>query len=455
MPPTPPRVVGPLGAIALVVGSMVGVGILLTPPIVARAVDGVGGFLGLWAAGGLVSLCGAACYAELGAMMPRGGGDVVFQREAFGGPLAAASGVVVFAVAFAASIAVMATAVGTYQAQTLADAALGAGALDLSVAVGPIPISGAALVALGIIGLTTGINLLGARLASRVQATLTVVPVVVLTGLALAVLLGAPVEAPPPPPPPESSTLLEAWLAVYFTFAGWPTVVYLAGEVRNPGRNVGIATVGGTLLVTALYMLVGVALVAAFGLDGLAGLGESGTALAKALLGPSGGVAMAVLVGIAILSAVNATVLAGARIAAALAHQGVLPSALGRLAKDSGAPRVALLVQAALAAAYVVSGTFTAILAASGVAMMLVGALTVAAALRLRHTIPDADRPFRVPALPLVAGIYVLVGAVVVAGSLVTAAATGDLGTQLVGVGILAVSWLGFWFKSRASQPQL
>ncbi|MEC7949508.1 MAG: amino acid permease [Myxococcota bacterium] len=445
----PPRVVGKLGATALVVGSMLGVGILLTPPLVAQAVDSTGAFFALWIAGGVVSLCGAACYAELGTLLPRGGGDVVFQRAAFGRSLAAASGVVVFAVSFAASIAAMAAALGTYQVQMLLTAAGFRG--DLSAQLGALPITGAAVVGLCVVAATTAINLLGARLAAGLQTLLCLVPVITLGGLACASLLGAPVQLPELPPPRRDATVLSAFLGVYFSYAGWPTVVYIAGEVRRPGRVLGTATVGGTALVTALYLLVGGGLISAFGLDGLAALGESGTALARALLGPGADTAMAALIGVAILASINGTVLAGARIAAALAEEGVLPHVLARRSGRGQAPRNALLAQAMLAGLYICSGTFTTILATSGVAMMLVGALTITAALRLRATRRTATRPFRVPALPLVAGTYILTGTVVVFGTLAEAAASGSLGVPLAGVAVLVLTWAASATANRRS----
>lgn len=421
---------------------MLGVGILLTPPLVAQAVDSTSGFFALWIAGGVVSLCGAACYAELGTLLPRGGGDVVFQQAAFGRPLAAASGVVVFAVSFAASIAAMAAALGTYQVQMLMTAGGFHG--DLSAQLGGIPITGAAAVGLCVVAATTAINLLGARLAAGLQTVLCLVPVFTLGGLACASLLGAPVQVPDLPPPRGDATVLSAFLGVYFSYAGWPTVVYIAGEVRRPGRALGIATVGGTALVTALYLLVGGGLISTFGLDGLAALGESGTALARALLGPGADTAMAALIGVAILASINGTVLAGARIAAALAEEGVLPHVLAKRSGHGQAPRNALLAQALLAGLYICSGTFTTILATSGVAMMLVGALTITAALRLRATRRTAIRPFRVPALPLVAGIYILTGTVVVFGTLAEAASSSSLGPPLAGVAVLVFTWAAF-----------
>lgn len=426
---------------------MLGVGILLTPPLVARAVDSPAAYFGLWLLGGVVSLCGAACYAELGTLLPRGGGDVVFQRAAFGRALAAASGVVVFVVSFAASIAAMAAALGTYQAQALLDAT-GLG-VDLGADIAGLPLSGAAAVGLAVVVLTTGVNLLGARVAAGLQAALAIVPVLTLGGLALGALSGLPATVPPPPSGTDDATLLQAFLGVYFSYAGWPTVVYVAGEVRNPGRVLGIATVGGAALVTALYLLVGAGLIAVFGLDGLAGIGESGTALARALLGPGADVVMAGLIGVAILASINGTVLAGARIAAAMATEGVLPEALAHRSGAGQAPRRALLVQAVLAAAYICTGTFTTILATSGVAMMLVGALTIAAALKLRGSMPDAPRPFRVPGLPVVAGIYILTGTLVVFGTLADAAASGSLGAPVAGVAVLLAAWLAFALAGR------
>ena len=445
---SPPRVVGPLGATALVVGSMLGVGILLTPPLVAQAVDSPTAYFGLWILGGIVSLCGAACYAELGTLIPRGGGDVVFQQAAFGRSIAAASGVVVFVVSFAASIAAMAAALGTYQLPVLLDAA-GAG-VDLGASVRGLPIAGSAVVGIGVVALTTGINLLGARVAARLQAVLALIPVLSLSGLAFAALAGAPVTAPPPPPsPPADTTILEAFLAVYFSYAGWPTVVYIAGEVKKPDKVLGVATLGGAGLVTILYLLVGGGLITAFGMDGLSALGESGTALARALLGPRAEVVMASLIAIAILASINGTVLAGARIAAAMARQGVLPASLGRLQGPGQAPRRALLVQAGLATAYICTGTFTSILATSGVAMMLIGTVTVTAALRLRVTATAQPRPFQVPAIPLLAGTYIVTGLMVVSGTLWTAYRDGSLGAPIAGVAVLLLSWLAFWVVGR------
>ncbi len=402
--------IGPAGATAIVAGTMLGVGILLTPPVVAAAAPSLPLFFGLWLLGGLVALSGAVAYAELGAAFPRAGGDLVFQGEAFGPSLAFASGLVGFAFAFAGSIAAMAAAVGQYQAQTLVTAA----GLDLDLSGGGD--KGVALVL--ILGLTA-INIRGLRLAVAVQLACTLVPLVALAGLAVGGLLFGPPPLPLPPPSPGGpGALAAAFGAVYFSYAGWPAVVYIAGEVRDPGRTLPLAMLGGTVVVTALYLLLCAAFVSVLGMGGLAQAGEAGSALARALLGPTGEALMAGLVLIALLASINGTILGGARVAVGMAERGLLPARLGRLWGSNGTPAAALLLQAALACAVLLSGRFSELLALSGLSMMGVGSFSVFALYRLRRSRPDLPRPYRASGYPSSPLLYLLASGLTIGLSL-------------------------------------
>jgi len=422
------RVIGPLGAGSVIAGTMLGVGILLTPPLVAAATSSQAGFYGLWLLGALVALAGADAYAELSAMLPQGGGDVIYQRRAFGPALAFASGTTMFSLAFAGSIAALAAACGTYQVQTLITAA----GLDVDLAAPLIgPLTGARLVALAIVIGLTAANAAGARFATRTQTLLTVLPLV---GLALLAVISLLTTAPAPvaelteiPHIP----LVDAWSGVYFAYAGWPAIVYVAGEIRQPGRTLPRAMLGGTALITALYLLLCAAFLHVLGRAGLAQAGEAGTAMVVALFGPEAGAGMAALVLMALLSSINGTILGGARVGAALFRHATVPRAL--------------LLQALLAGALVLSGSFQSILRISSLAMMVVGALTVSSQIVLRLREPDLPRPYATRAYPWSAIFFVAVSI----GMVVLTVAGSDPALPLAGLVALAGLGLSHALLSR------
>ena len=412
------------GALAVVVGSMIGVGILLTPSLVARATTGPAQFLGLWALGGLIAGCGAATWAELGTRLPRAGGDVVFQRAALGPAVAVASGWVILAGGFAGSIAAMAAAVAQWQADPL----LAAAGLPLWTEG---PISGRQAVAVAVVALLTAVNAAGVRPAVLLQGVLTWTPAI---ALALAGPLAMAVGPVPSTPAPADATLGEAWLAVYFTYAGWPAIVYVAGDVARPERALPRAMVGGTVLVTGLYLLVGASLLAVWGLDGLRGLGEAGTAMATHVLGPQAALVVVALIAAAILASINGTLLGGARVAAALAEQGGLPAALARV-DARGTPLVALGAVAAASTALVLVGGFDTLVTATGLAMTVAGCLTAVSALLLRR---DGPAPFRAPTWAPV--LYLAAGVLVAVDALRTGALSGLALVVLPALGALVWS---------------
>lgn len=439
-----PRSIGPLGAAAIVAGTMLGVGILLTPPVVAAASPSLAAFFGLWALGALVALCGAAAYAELGAALPAAGGDVVFQQEAFGPSVAFGSGALVFGMAFSGSIAALAVAVGQYQAQTLVTAA-GLG-WDLSG-------HGARVVAVALIGGLTAINAAGARAATRLQVVATAVPLVALAGLAVWGLSTHGPPAPPVSPPPwRPGALAHAFAAVYFAYSGWPAVVYLAGEVRSPGRTLPWGMLGGTAVISVLYGLLCAAFLAVLGVEGLASAGEAGTALARALLGEPGAVLLAGLVLVALVASINGTILGGARVAQGMAERGALPRALAATHPVTGAPTRALWLQAAVAGAVALTGSFGAILSATGLAMMAVGGVTVAGLIRLRRRRPELPRPYRATGYPLTPALYLLASGLTVGVGLWEAASTGAALLPLAGLGLWGVLVGGHALRARATR---
>lgn len=427
--------IGVGSALALVVGTMLGVGILLTPPLVVAASPTPAVYYGLWVLGGLTALAGAAAYSELGALFPERGGDVVFQREAFGPGLAFASGLVTFGLAFSGSIAAMAVAVVQYQVRTLVEAAGGT-----------LPQEAVVPLALVLIALLTGLNALGIRWAARFQVVSTAVPLALLVGLAVLGLATAPaVPFSPPVATLDAGAAAGAFSSVYFAYAGWPAVAYVASEVRDPGRSLTVGMVGGTVVVTAAYLLLCGAFLRVLGADGLAGAGESGTALASALFGPGGAVVVAGAVAVALFASLNGTVLGGARVAAGVADQGGLPRCLAQ----DGVPVRALWVQAALSGALAASGSFSVILELTGVAMMVVGSATVVGLFVLRARRPELPRPVSALGYPLLPALYLVVSAATVGVQLQTALREGGWVLPVAGVGALGALVVGWRAATR------
>lgn len=379
---------------------MLGVGVLLAPPVVATNVPSLAGFVGLWVLGAVVAAAGGLVYAELATMYPEAGGDVVFLERAFGRGVAAVVGCVVFIGGFAGSTAAMAVALGTYQLQTLLASV---SAIDLGT---PLigSIQGDQLVGAGLVVLLTATNAAGARVSAQLQTALTVVP---LLGLGLLAGWGILVGSGDLRPTAQAAGGLgTAWLSVYFAYSGWPAIVYLAGEVRDPGRTLPIAVLGGTALIAVFYGVLCAAFLFVLGFDGLAGAGEAGTALAAALLGERGALVAAAFVAVSVLGTINATLLGGSRVMWALARAWNVDVLTRR--DRRGTPIRLLLLQALISAGLCTLGGFETLMSVTTLAMLAAGALTVAAQVVLRRREPNRPRPFRAPLHPLPAVVYIL-----------------------------------------------
>lgn len=400
------RRLGGAASVAIVAGSMLGVGIFLNPRIVAEQFTSPFGFMAMWLLGGLIALSGAAAYAQLGAMFPRAGGDYVYLREAFGRAVSAAGGWILVVAVFPGSVATMAVALGEYQLPVLL---AGAGYDPHAPIVGGLSLAGVS--ALCILGLLTAVNALGAHLSGRAQVWMTAVPVAVFGAVAVwALLTGAgPTPVAPVAPVASDASWFErftiAYMAVYFAYSGWNAVGYVGGEVGNPRRNIPLGLLGGTVLVTGLYMVLCAAFVAVLGMDGLTHAFEAGSVTASALFGERAVVPIAVLIAFAIIGSINATILGGARITFAMGWDGTLPQGFGTVWKKTRTPLRALALQAGISALLIVSGTFEQLLAMTSLSMLVLGILTVSALFVLRARRPElaAEAPrFGYPLLPAV-----------------------------------------------------
>jgi amino acid transporter len=436
--PAPQPTLRMVDALALIVGTVVGVGIFKTPGLVAANAGSETVVVLAWLAGGLISLVGALCYAELATTYPHAGGDYHYLTRAFGRRLAFLFAWARLTVIQTGAIVLLAFVLGDYASRLLP---LGAYSSPIYAAL--------AVVAL------TGLNALGVRFGKAAQNILTAAEVL---GLLLIVGAGLAVSGPALPAPAATPASGPAALGlvmvfVLLTYGGWNEAAYVSAEVRDPRRNIVRALVWGLVLVTGLYVLVSWAFVRALGLDGLAASPAIAADVMQRAAGSAGAAFVSLLIVVSALTSANATIFTGARTAWALGCDVPLFSRLGRWHRRAHAPVNALAAQAALALALVAFGAvtrrgFETIVEYTAPVFWLFFLLTGISLFVLRAREPDVKRPFRVPGYPVTPLVFCATSAYLLYSSIAYTGAGG-----LVGLAVLATGALLLPF-ARASRSQ-
>ena len=393
---------GALDGAALVITTVVGAGIFTVPTYVASLAGGAAATLGLWIAGGLLALGGALCYAELGARHPRGGAEYVYLREAFGEPLAFLSGWTSFIAGFSGAIAAAAVGFAGYLANLVPAIA------QLTVATmraGPVVVSvtGTTLVALTLIALFTLVSISGVGASRAATNALAVLIVVGIATVFAAGFMGSVAQTAP-----ASAAGANAWSAlvpIFFTYSGWNAAAYVAGEFRDPGRSIPRALVGGTLVVTMLYVAINAAMVHALSTGGLATAEAPVASTAALAMGTTGQWAVTLLVLAALASSVCAMVITGPRIYSEMARDGVLPR-LFATSERRTVPVASAIAQSLWSAALVLTGTFGQIVTYTGFSIVVFSGAAVCALFTLRRR-DGAPVGYTVPGYPWVPGLFV------------------------------------------------
>jgi APA family basic amino acid/polyamine antiporter len=428
---TAPRL-GSLHTAAIVVGSMIGTGVFMTTGYVLQDVPSPVLVLAVWAAAGLLALCGAAVYAELGTMMPRVGGEYVYLSRAYGPAFGFLSGWVALTAGFAAPTAAGAIGFATY----LRTVAPGLPETPIAVAV---------------VALFTAAHMADVRFGAHLQSALAAVVVAViavfvaaaftagrgdwsnLATAAPAVRAGGGVAV--------AGGLAVALVQVSYSYSGWNGAAYVAGEVHDPGRTLPRGLVLATGLVTALYLALNLVLVYALPAAALSGKREVAHAAAVALFGPKGAVVISSLVALTSAGLVSALLLSGPRVVVAMAHDGVFFRALG-WTNARGAPTVAVALQGGLAVIAVLTATYDRILVYVGFALTLNAAAAVGAAFVLRRREPAADRPYRAALWPASGLLFLALSAFMLVFAVrERPLETGAALATLVGGGIAYAAW--------------
>jgi APA family basic amino acid/polyamine antiporter len=445
------RGVGPWAAAAVNVANMIGTGVFLKTRVMTCNVGSAKLVLVVWLAAGLLSLAGTFAYSEIAAMMPEAGGDYVYLRRAYGRLVGFLYGWVAFAVARAGSQAALAVGLAIFM-----NVALG-GALDRQ----HFGVSSLTLVALAAIWIVALINCASVASGGRMALVLTLAKV----GLVLGVGIGAFVFAAGDWSHLSESGLAgtcegvagsarggiagfgAAMLGALWAYDGWQNVAPLAGEVRDPQRNLPRAFVGGTLTVAALYLLVNLAYFYALTPVQIASVPASSsvaTQVMQRFLGPIAVSMTAVALMISSFGALHASVLANSRIPFAMARDGLFFRALVRLSPRTNVPVRAILAQAAWASILALSGTYDTLTDSVIFSSWLFYGLMTAALFVFRKKMPDAPRPYRAFGYPLIPMIFLLVTAALLVNTFVAAPREA-----LRGVAVLAAGLPFYWYWAR------
>jgi amino acid transporter len=431
----------------MIVGIVIGVGIFKAPAIVAGNVSGETAFILLWVLGGLISLVGALCYAELGSSHPNAGGEYYFLSKAYGSWLGFLFAWARMTVIQTGAIAAIAFVFGDYASTLLP---LGAK-------------SSAIYAALAVIGITA-LNVAGTSQSKWVQNVLTTALALAVLAVVISGLTAAPAAPAAATAPTQQAGSWFSGLALIFvllTYGGWNEAAYLTAEMRDTRRNIVRALVIGIVVITVLYLLLNLAYLRALGLSGMQASKAVASDLMKATWGEGGAWLLGIVVVSAALSTLNATVFTGARTNYALGRDFVIFRALGRWNESASAPVNALLLQGAISLALVGLASFTpdgfqTMVAYTAPAFWLFFLLTGISLFLLRRHAPANADPFRVPLYPLTPLLFAAACAWMLYSSFNYAMSLdpGSIGA-MVGIAMLASGVpVLMWARRRAAAGQ-
>jgi basic amino acid/polyamine antiporter, APA family len=435
------RRLGPIDAAAIVVSNVIGGGIFFVPIIVAQMVPSSGAILWVWLLGGALAFAGAMAYAELSALRPRAGGEYVYLREAFG-PLAAfLTGWTSFVAGFSGAIAANAVAFADYIGRFIPAAGDATPIVTVPLPLIPLIVSRKALVALVPILVLSFIHIRGlgpGRIVQNVLAALkaSALALIVALGFMLASGGGSDATQPVTTALPISGMLL-ALVPIMFTYSGWNAAVYVAEEVRDPGRNVPLALGLGTATVIVLYVALNGLYLHVLGAAGLAALpGRLLDVVGERLFGVAAANAIALFTIISLSASISAMTLAGPRVYYAMAQDGLFLDAASRVHPRFHTPAVAIMAQSLWAVVLVLCGTLSQLVSYTGFAVILFSAVAVASLFVLRRRNPEAPRPFRAWGYPWAPAIFVVAGGAMVVNEMIRNGAPALAGVAIIAAGV-------------------
>lgn len=427
-----------LDATLLVIGSMIGSGVFIVGADMTRNVGSAGWMIAVWVITGIMTITAAVSYGELSGMYPKAGGQYVYLKEAYNPLTGFLYGWSFFAVIQTATIAAVAIAFAKFSGYFFP--ALNLTNDNILLVLGPVTIYPAHLVAIGVIILLTYINSRGVKEGKAIQLVFTFSKMLALFGLVVfgfilvdhsflaenwetgfnaAQDLGTQNESGQLIPsgwtsitgPALLGAIAAAMVGSVFSSDAWNNVTFVAGEVKNPQRNIGLSLFLGTLIVTLLYITTNLMYLNVLPLQQVAFPEEDRLAVAAAnqVFGDNGKFAIAALIMISTFGCNNGLILAGARVFYTMSKDGLFFNKAGNLNKN-GVPQWALWAQCVVASILCLSGRYGDLLDMISFVVVIFYVLTIAGVFILRKKRPDAERPYKAFGYPVLPALYIAMG---------------------------------------------
>ncbi|HOO72498.1 MAG TPA: amino acid permease [Spirochaetota bacterium] len=434
------RQLGPVSGVLIIIADMIGSGIFMTTGNVLGMTGNALLVLALWLLGGAAAIAGTLCYAELATMWPDEGGEYVYLKKSFGLLPAFLTGWVSLIVGFSAPVATASILAVEYTGRFLqAFPPLGSVAGLLS---------GSGLfqkaAASGIIVFFSLLHILGVRKGGYFQNALTVVKVALVVSM---VILGfwavdwgnahrLYAQYNPGGAEPGLPVTALALLIIMFAYSGWNGATYIAGEIREPEKNLPRILLAGTVITALLYVLLNIVFIMSAEGPDLMGRDEIAAIAAGSLFGPKLAGFLTIVITIILLSSISVQMMVGPRVCYAMAKDGMIFRSLANVHERFGTPHRAILLQMFLAVLYVMSGNAMTLVIYMGFALNIFPLLAVVGLVYMRVKCPGLHRPYRVPLYPLVPLVYIVLSSVMMAAALVNWTATSFFALGAVALGV-------------------
>lgn len=455
------RGLGLFAAIAVVVGDVIGTGVFLKARVMTCNVGTPGLVVTVWVVGGLLSLAGALTYAELAARMPRAGGEYVFIREAYGRLWGFLYGWTRFFVASTGGLAGLAAGFAIFL-NIVSDGEVGRHAFALPgtrVSIGALP-----LIASAAIALVTVVNCAAIAVGGRIASVLATLKVLLVAGVGIGAFAlargdwahfamsgaGGSCDGVAAAARGGFAGFGAAMLGAMWAYNGWNEVTYVAGEVKDPQRNLPLAIVGGIGIIATLYVFANVAYFYVLAPAAVAGIPVSSavaTEVVSTFLGPAAAGVMAAALAMSVFGSLQIVSLVSARIPYAMAVDGVFFPFMARLSPRTRVPIRALVAQAAWGIVLVFSGSYDTITDYAIFAVLMFVILATGSIFIFRRRLTDADRGYRMWGYPVVPVLFLMVAGWLVVNTVVTTP-----GRAMAGVGFMLLGLPFYWYWTRAGR---
>jgi basic amino acid/polyamine antiporter, APA family len=430
--PELPRTLGLLDALSIVIGITIGGGIFLVPNLVARELKSAAAILGVWIFAGIISFFGALACAELGTAIPSTGGQYVFLREAYGPFIGFLCGWTMFVVARTAQVAWLAVTMALY--------------VSYFVPLSPVA---SKLLGIGAIAIFTAINYRGVHAGAVVQNIFTLAKVAGLLVIIGGAFLWSGHIAPAVGNATKDFSLSNfgvALIACVLAYDGWVQLSFVAGEIRNPQRNVLLALALGTAACIAIYLLANMAYLRVLWISEIAASEHVGATAAERALGPHGAVLVTLTILISIIGTLNGCFLTSPRIYFAQARDGLFFRRFGEIQPRFHTPGFAILAQGAWAIVLLLTGSYETLLDYAMFALWLSYGLMIAGVIVLRRRQPDLPRPYRMWGYPVTPVLFLAITAWFLANMLRTRPLPSLASLGLIATGVPVYFW---WTQRR------